>query len=229
MRVIDYRGLNIPRVSFGAVSSDDLFGPWDQGVFDFYAANANRYRRALDIGANIGVHSILMARQGWQVQAYEPDPEHFSKLESNLASHAIVMIAGQCAVSDHLGAETFVRVCGNTTGSHLKGDKQPYGELEEFEVPVVDCRPLFAWADFAKIDCEGHEARLLLTTTPETRCEFMVEITNRANADAIYKHFAGWRRIYVQRDGWRAVFLADDMPTHHSEGHVFIGKEPPFK
>ena len=154
---INYRGLNIPFVSFGAVTSDDLFCDNEQVIFDFYTANKDRYHRALDIGANIGVHSILMARQGWDVKAFEPDLSHFNKCVVNVGDHGYLdnCIVYCRAVSDHNGTETFVRVKGNTTGSHLKGDKQSYGELEEFEVNVVDCRPLFDWADFAKIDCEG--------------------------------------------------------------------------
>ena len=229
--MINYRGLNIPFVSFGAVTSDNLFDDKEQVIFDFFEANAKRYRKALDIGANIGVHSILMARHGWEVWAFEPDPEHVAILSTNVWNHEQSGFIGvrERAVSDHEGTETFVRVKGNTTGSHLKGDKQPYGELEEFEVPVVDCRPLFAWADFAKIDCEGHEARLLLTVRPENRCEFMVEVGNRANAEAIYEHFMRMDvPMWTQKTAWHDVRTIHDMPQHHSEGALFIGKEKPF-
>lgn len=230
--MIDYRGLNIPKVSFGAVSSDDLFGPLDQGVFDFYEANANRYRRALDIGANIGVHSILMARQGWQVMAFEPDPIHYGKITENIdlnigeSDWDMQILRG--AVSNHKGKETFVRVNGNTTGSHLKGDKKPYGDLEEFTVEVLDCRPLFAWADFAKVDCEGHEAKLLRTVKPGSKCEFMVEVTDKKTAKAIFDHFHGWRKMWAQRHEWGEVTTPFGMPMHHSDGHLFIGNAPPF-
>lgn len=227
--MVNYRGINIPFVSFGNVTSDDLFCEKEQELFDFYARSAGRYRKALDIGANIGVHSILMARSGWLVRAFEPDPRHYELMAANLfeCTGRKAVMTRDAAVSDHDGAETFVRVKGNTTGSHLKGDKQPYGELEEFLVDVVDCRPLFAWADFAKIDCEGHEARLLLTVTPETRCEFLVEVGTPANAEAIFKHFNGWRGMWAQRSGWAPVTCLEDMPSHHSHGALFIGHNPP--
>ena len=227
----NYRGLTIPYVSFGNVSSDDLFADKEQALFDFYAANSDRYRRVLDIGANIGVHSILMARQDWQVCAFEPDHNHFHHLCRNLELNGVDALVERhnMAVSDHDGVETFVRVKGNTTGSHLKGDKKPYGELDEFEVLVSDCRPLFAWADFCKMDCEGHEARLLKTVSHETRCEFMVEVGNEQNAEAIFKHFQGWRGMWAQKSGWKPVMRLADMPSHHSYGSLFIGQEPPFK
>ena len=238
MRAVNYRGLNIPFVTFGAVTSDDLFCAKEQAIFDFYeaAGKAKRYRRALDIGANIGVHSILMSRQGWEVKAFEPDSQHGyaflwqHRLRNDIALGYFPRLE-IAAVSDHDGKETFVRVKGNTTGSHLKGDKEPYGELEEFEVNVVDCRPLFDWANFAKIDCEGHEARLLLTVTPEqaAKTDFMVEVGNRKNAELIYLHFAKLpTRLWAQKADWKPVKGFQDMPVHHSEGALFIGRESPF-
>jgi FkbM family methyltransferase len=228
---VNYRGLNIPFTSFGNVTSDDLFCEKEQALFDLYEkwGTERRYSKALDIGANIGVHSILMARQGWEVWAFEPDPQHFGWLVDNAYATEVrrQILPYQAAVSDLPGRETFVRVKGNTTGSHLKGDKEPYGELEEFEVLVVDCRPLFSWADFAKIDCEGHEARLLLTVTPDICCEFMVEVGSLKNAEAIYSHFKGWRGMWSQQHAWGAVEGLGDMPIHHSHGALFIGKEKP--
>lgn len=224
---MNYRGLEIPFVSFGNVTSDHLFAPKEQALFDFYEASKSRYRRALDIGANIGVHSLLMARQGWLVRAFEPDPWHFELLLANVGSVQTITPI-QAAVSDHDGQQTFVRVKGNTTGSHLKGDKQPYGELEEFEVKVMDCRPLFKWADFCKLDCEGHEARLLKTVNSDV-CEFMVEVGSVASARAIYDHFKGWMGMWAQQSGWKPVKALQGVPKHHSEGALFIGREPPFK
>ena len=225
----NYRGLDIPFVDFGGgVTTDSLFCDKEQPIFDFYSASNDRYRRALDIGANIGVHSLLMARNGWSVQAFEPDPYHFAMLRRNTDLHPSI-ISVQAAVSDAPGRAQFVRVKGNTTGSHLEGDKRPYGDLERFTVDVVDCRPLLAWADFAKIDCEGGEARILLTVQPDCRCEFMIEVGTLENAEAIYGHFAGRRGMWAQKIGWKPVRGLGDMPAHHNHGALFIGREPPFK
>ena len=56
------------------------------------------------------------------------------------------------------GKAKSVRVVGNTTGSHFRGRKRFYGDLEHFEVEVEDFRNIIDWADFLKIDVEGHEA-----------------------------------------------------------------------
>jgi FkbM family methyltransferase len=227
--VLNYRGLNIEKVSFGNLDSDCLFGDREQELFDLYEARKDKYRRAVDIGANIGVHSVLMARQGWEVIALEPDPIHFRSLSSNmdrLAPHTRWEI-NNVAVSNFQGRATFVRVKGNTTGSHLEGYKQPYGELERFEVEVIDARGVYPWADFAKIDAEGAEADILLTTTKEdmAHLDVLVEVGNTPNAFLIFNHFRNMGiPMYSQNTGWKEVKELEDMPTHHSHGALFIGK-----
>jgi FkbM family methyltransferase len=228
---VNTRGLNIPFVSFGNVTSDDLFCEKEQALFDLYEkwGHEERYVAALDIGANIGVHSCLMVRAGMRVDAFEPDAEHFRLLRQNLSAYdKVKWSVYNAAVSDRNGTAVFVRVKDNTTGSHLKGDKSPYGETEEIPVRVMDCRPWFAWANFAKIDCEGHEARLLTTVMPDCRCEFLVEVGTLMNAEAIFNHFRiGPYRMWAQRSGWGEVKGLAEMPMHHSHGALFIGRSEP--
>jgi FkbM family methyltransferase len=233
MTDINYRGLSIPfvRMGNGSVTSDNLFDPNEQIIFDFYEANRGRYHRAVDIGANIGVHSILMARAGWEVRAYEPDPTHFERLTVNIASHDVQVAALNAAVSDRNGVELFARVLDNTTGSHLLRAKSSYGPRECIKVPVVDCRELFAWAEFAKIDCEGHEAALMLMTNAETwrTLDALMEVGTIVNARAVYHHLIDLVPMWSQKTGWRRVEEPADMPVHHSEGSLFVGREPPFR
>ena len=232
MSAINYRGLSIPFTSMGggSVTSDNLFGPNEQVIFDFYEVNKARYWRALDVGANIGVHSILMARQGWEVRAFEPDPVHYARLLENAAAHDVIVEAENVAVSDHSGTGVFVRVLDNTTGSHLAGAKDSYGPRERFAVGLVDCRPLFAWADFAKIDCEGHEDVLVCATDAATwaRMDALLEVGTNTNARCIYNHLIDLVPMWSQKTGWRRVHAIADMPICHQDGSLFVGESPPF-
>lgn len=232
MTDINYRGLTIPfiRMGEGNVTSDNLFDPNEQVIFDFYEANRGRYTRAVDIGANIGVHSVLMARAGWEVRAYEPDPAHYERLLANIVSHGVRVAAHNMAVSDRNGTELFARVVNNTTSSHLLRAKASYGPREYLKVPVVDCRELFAWVEFAKIDCEGHEAALMQTTTADTwkTLDALMEVGTPENARAIYKHLMEIVPMWAQKIGWARVLAQSDMPIHHSQGSLFVGKMPPF-
>lgn len=227
---VNYRGLSIPFTQMGRVTSDNLFDPNEQIIFDFYEANKTRYRKAVDIGANIGVHSILMARLGWVVWAFEPDPVHFAHLTKNIEAHDVLVNAVEAAVSDRAGRAPFVRVLNNTTGSHLQGAKDSYGPRDTIDVSMVNCRALFDWADFAKIDCEGHEDVLMNATTSATwrQLDALLEVGNEQNASAIYNHLIDVVPMWAQKIGWARVGRLSDMPTHHREGSLFIGGNKPW-
>jgi len=63
-------------VDMGAISSVDLFGLDELIIFAFYWSNRNRYRSIVDMGANIGLHSVVLGLMGFEVRAFEPDPRH---------------------------------------------------------------------------------------------------------------------------------------------------------
>src|ERR1051325_4511876 len=63
--------LCLPYYRMGAVDSLDLFGLDELIIFLFYWCNRDRYRRVVDIGANLGLHTIVMDRCGFQVTAFE--------------------------------------------------------------------------------------------------------------------------------------------------------------
>jgi FkbM family methyltransferase len=218
--------LSLPYTKMGTIDSLDLFGLDELIIFAFYNANRGRYRRVLDIGANLGLHSIIMACCGFSVKAFEPDPWHYRILVENLTvngASAVEPVAA--AVSTQDGEAQFVRLLDNTTGSHLAGSKDSYGEKENFVVPTRAVEPLFACADFAKIDAEGHEKVLLLTTTRQSmqKLDIMVEIGNAANADAVFKHLQSIGvGMFAQKIGWNPVQSILDMPTSHREGSLFI-------
>lgn len=135
------------------------------------------------------------------------------------------------AVHTSTGEMTFVRVLNNLTGNHLEGYKDSYGPTEKTIVPTVDCRSLFDWADFAKIDCEGNEAELLLTTTEKQmkHLDIIAEVRNEANAMKIYDHFNEIGvPIYSQKNQWEKVESLPQMPHINREGSIFIGHRQPF-
>ena len=222
--------ISLPYTRMGAIDSLDLFGLDELIIFTFYNVNRSRYRRSLDIGANLGLHSIVMARCGFAVKAFEPDPWHYGLLTENLrANGASSVEPNAAAVSNVDGEAQFVRVLGNTTGSHLAGSKDSYGDKEYFAVPTRAVQPLLEWADFAKIDAEGHERELLTTTTASQmqKVDIMVEIGNAGNAQAVFQHFRSMGiGMFAQKIGWNRVDSVGDVPTSHREGSLFISAKP---
>lgn len=225
----DFGEVELPYYKMGAVDTLDLFGLDELIIFSFYWANRHRYRRAADIGANMGLHSILMGKCGWQVSAYEPDPVHAKLLRRNLSlnSSASVNLI-EAAVSDKTGTLEFVRVLGNTTSSHLAGAKQnAYGELERFPVRVETIANIMPAVDFVKMDAEGQEKIIILGTTAEhwTKTDMMVEVGSDENACAIFKHLQTLGvHAFAQKLGWAEVNTLADMPASYKDGSLFITK-----
>lgn len=216
-----------PYHGMGAVDSLNLFDLDELIIFSFYWVNRERYRRVLDIGANIGLHSIILSRCGYEVQAYEPDPQHFEILRRNLALNRCVDVkAFKEAVSSRDGEMEFVRVLGNTTGSHLVGSKpHPYGDLERFPVRIKSIDSLIAWADLIKLDVEGHENEILLATERDQwlDTDALVEVATESNATSIYDYFIQLGiGLFSQKKNWQRVRDICDMPMSYREGTLFI-------
>lgn len=229
--IAELGAIALPYQKMGAVDSIDLFGLDELLMFSFYYRNRGRYPRAADIGANLGLHSILLSLCGAQVDAYEPDPAHHAKLVRNLALNNITnCTAHQAAVSEKEGTMQFVRVLGNTTSSHLAGAKaNPYGELERFDVAVHDIRAIAERVDLFKIDAEGHEAVLLKALSIDVwkRVDAFVEIGTPENARAVFDHFAGTGvNIFSQKRGWARAESLGDVPVSYKEGGVFVSAKP---
>lgn len=219
--------IHLPFVSMGAITSVELFGLDELILFSFYWKNRERYRRTLDLGANIGLHSIIMSRCGMQVSCYEPDPTHFGLLTHNLAINDCTRVScNNRAVSTAAGECEFVRVLGNTTGSHLAGAKDnPYGKLERFRVATDAFGEIVCGVDLVKMDIEGHEADVLCATSRETwhRLDAVVEVGNATNAERIFSHFTRIGvNLFAQRRGWAPVRSEEDMPASYHDGSLFI-------
>jgi FkbM family methyltransferase len=216
----------------GAISSVDIFASLHELIiFAFYHANRTRYGRAADLGANIGLHTVMMAKLGWRVDAFEPDPVHLEQLRGNVARNGVAGVrVHPVAVSDHAGTARFVRVLGNTTSSHLQGAKTgAYGELESIEVETVDVRGILAGAGLVKMDVEGHEATVIeaLDAAAFDGMDMMVEIGTPANAERVFAHLS---RIGVgafsQKIGWGLAGRVADLPDNYRQGSLFISRRP---
>ncbi len=219
----------LPYKEMGAINTLHLFGLDELIIFSYYLINKGRYNKVADIGANIGLHSILLSKCGYQVTAYEPDPKHIITLTENLNHNNIDSVSvEQAAISDRRGSASFTRVLGNTTSSHLTGDKKPYGKIEVFEVALLDIRNIMKQHDFIKMDVEGHEAQIIEATTNEdwTTTEMILEIGSAETAKRIFNHSININiNIFSQKKGWDLARNLDDLPVSYKEGSVFLTKK----
>lgn len=122
-----------------------------------------------DIGANIGVISLLLARHGAgrtaRVHAFEPEPRNFRQLSRNLELNSLTdrITPHQLALGDGEGeVELFVRG-GPGEGRHSIAATK--GSTGSIQVPITRGASFAAahdaWPTLLKLDVEGAEGQVL--------------------------------------------------------------------
>jgi FkbM family methyltransferase len=119
----------------------------------------------LDIGANIGNHTLAFATRAHVVHAFEPIPYLFDVLSGNIARNKLTHVfAHNVALSDHEGRATINMVnAGNFGASSF--DKRTEGTTP-VAVTLTTGDAFIAQhnvgrVDFVKIDVEAHEVFVL--------------------------------------------------------------------
>ena len=219
--------LHFPYREMGAINTIHLFGLDELIIFSYYWANKSRYKNVADLGANIGLHSLIMDKCGFAINSFEPDPIHVDVFQENIVNNKSVNITiNQKAISDKSGTMDFIRVLGNTTGSHLAGAKEdPYGELETFSVETSDINAVLSNNDFVKMDIEGQEATAILSTKKDTwaNVEMILEVGTEKNAEIIFEYLNEINvNMFSQKTGWNKVSNLAEIPTSYKEGSLFL-------
>ncbi len=132
----------------------DLFSSWIQQS-DF----RNRNNVCLDIGANIGNHSVFFSNLFKRVLAFEPNPKAFELLKIN-AKLAINIECIPVALSDKSEELTIHFQNGNIGGASLRSETG-FNQTKIQAAPLDDM-DLTDNIDLIKIDVEGHEHQVLL-------------------------------------------------------------------
>ena len=122
-----------------------------------------RSSTVIDVGANIGLSTILLARMTERVIAFEPSPPNVAFLRRNLERNGITNVEVHAvAVSDKPGTLRF-HVAQFGAGSHVvAAGHVSSGAMPTVDVPALtldetDLPPIA----FIKIDAEGHDPDVL--------------------------------------------------------------------
>ena len=122
-----------------------------------------RNATVIDVGANIGLSTILLARMTERVIAFEPSPPNVAFLRRNLERNGLtnVDVRAVAASSEpgtlrfhvaQFGAGSHVVAVGHVSGGIVSTVDVPAVTLDEVDLPIVA---------FIKIDAEGHEPDVL--------------------------------------------------------------------
>ena len=72
-----------PIHQFGNTNFIDCINSGELDAFNFYKKNKKYYKKVLDLGANVGLHTIVLAKLGFKVTSFEPENIHFNYLKNN--------------------------------------------------------------------------------------------------------------------------------------------------
>lgn len=165
-RVILKNGI---RFNSGAIYWPDVWAIFHQGIYTPHNLPIERDDVVVDIGANIGVFTIYAAtRTQNTVYAIEPFPSNFACLEHNIrANRSSNAIPLRFAVSDKSG--TALLLDAGASQHHRLNSFVPDLTKKCIEVPSITLRDFMdrhqiKQIDFLKLDCEGAEEAILLST-----------------------------------------------------------------
>ena len=115
----------------------------------------------LDIGANIGNHSVFFAGCFNKIKSFEPNPESFSLLNINAENINNINIYN-FGISDKSRYEYFFASKGNIGGSSLHIDNIKNSKKIKIKLRSLDDIGFYNEnVTFVKIDVEGHELSVL--------------------------------------------------------------------
>ena len=117
----------------------------------------------VDVGANIGLYSLLLARLvgSGSVLAFEPEPSLFAILRENCVSNnATNIVPFQCALGRANRLASFYRSAFNS-GDNRLGHASAEHDAVEIKVERFDDLQPDSKPDFVKIDVQGHELAAL--------------------------------------------------------------------
>lgn len=145
-----------------------LFMPqfYDPQEFRFLARVLGPTSTFVDIGANIGIYTLVVARhlapQG-RVLAVEPDPVTFLRLQTNLQLNGLTAVdARQLAVGDQPGVLHLHREAGNRGQNELRTEHDAHSEaVEVHPLSTLLTESQFEAPEVMKIDIEGMEETVL--------------------------------------------------------------------
>lgn len=125
---------------------------------------------AIDIGANIGTHTVYLRSRFGRVHSFEPNPMVHHVLSANIALNKLdAVTAHRVALSDADEALTYTQdSSGNLGGSGFRRDTQIKGEameLKRADTFIVSQLAPGERVAFIKIDVEGLEDKVVAGLT----------------------------------------------------------------
>lgn len=184
-------------------------------------AYVKQWRRALDIGANVGIFSVAFAGRFDEVVAFEPMPHVLECLRANVPANVQVE---PYAIADHAGATEMIPTIHNCGGSYLFNHDRvampPSKKDASWAIPVsvrtIDSYDFDA-VDLMKLDVQGAECLAIIgakETILRHRPVVMVEQKPVNQSDTNFKDASrllrSWGMVAKERAKTDRVFVFEN-------------------
>jgi FkbM family methyltransferase len=150
----------------------------------------HRYAAVIDVGANLGLYSLIAAQSGnvADILAFEPDPRNYRQLQANLRLNRLTGRVRTFPVG--LGRSdagtTFLQENGRSTGQSRVAATAPadtnLSRYTKTKIDVIQFDSHFSYSHrdiLVKIDVEGHEQEVIAgmrSLLAGNRCQLQVEV-----------------------------------------------------
>ena len=152
----------------------------------------------LDVGANVGLVSMLLADKVQNAVLFEPNPVAAARAKENIAINSFRFEVQELALSDETGTISFedvggVNTCNRTVINFSTAAPTRIVKRTSFDRFLAEHGPFEVPVSAVKIDVEGHEVavirgmrHLLVTDRPRTVIFEYLQRTNLAEALKIF-------------------------------------------
>jgi len=135
-----------------------LYGHFEPGTEKFFGSLIEKDMTFIDVGANLGIYSLIAGRAGSTVYAYEPTPNIFRILKENIAANGFE-VKGNIHPYNLAVADTEKRILFSVYKG-LSGHNNMFDDTAdriEVEAVSLDHHITAEKIDIVKIDVEGAE------------------------------------------------------------------------
>lgn len=132
-------------------------GYWEAWITLWMDRNVKPGSRVIDIGANMGYYSMMLADMNCEVLAIEPQPNLAKLIRYSAADNAFDVQVDQVAIADEAGSMKMIVPKGHGMNASLAYSPVSPNGFDEIEVEVRTLNDYGEGFDFIKVDVEGAE------------------------------------------------------------------------
>jgi FkbM family methyltransferase len=204
------------------------FGHYEPHFAELFARLVRPGDRCVDVGANVGVHTVRLARlvgPAGEVVAIEPDPGVISRNRRNVELNGLSNVRLHNAAASEAAGQMSLYRPSNADTNRARASLLNHSYLtgESITVPVVTVDDVVGAGRVAliKIDVEGHEGAVVRGAA---------RVIDRDASAVIFEHAADLIGDTAQSPfEWLAergyALFAVDAPRHPLTGRVRLGLE----